>query len=639
VQDVRFLGRNQDQIAETQLRDILTGETNYQELDVGIAKAETRLTAFVNEGLEAEAAQRLELSVLVGDNAAAIEQESLTRATADSALASQITTLQAVTGDNAAAIQAESVARTNADSALASQITTLGATVSGNTAAIQNEATVRADADAAIAQQIVGLEAVTGANLVAIQEETIARTNADEALASQITTLQSTVGNNTTAIQVTSQTVDGIQGKYSVKIDNNGYVSGYGLISTANNAVPFADFQVIADRFAIAPVATDPDAVGGSPFFVITAPRTINGVSVSAGTYIKQAFLYNAVITTAKINDLAVTNAKIANASINTAKIADATITTAKIGDAQITDAKIANATITNAKIATLDAGKINTGTLSADRIAAGSITAAKIDSRNLTIRDGSNNIIFSASQNLDWNRVANQPANIFNSNIAINANGTLSGAGGGQVSLGGLGAGAFATLSQLNSSNISTYIASAAIGTALIQNAAITNALIANAAISTAKIADLAVGNAKIANGAISSAKIGDAQITTAKIGTAQIDTLRVAGNAITVQAAVSANFTNTSFTINAAQPGVILLVISIGSSGQQNAFLDVFVNGGLVARVQGEPQLLSINGDYGRTPATRQVLVNIGAGVATINANVFNQFSYVVSGFLSMR
>jgi hypothetical protein len=62
---------------------------------------------------------------------------------------------------------------------------------------------------------------------------------------------------------------------------------------------------------------------------------------------------------------------------------------------------------------------------------------------------------------------LANAPSNIINSNISINANGTLNGAGGGSVNLAGLGAGAYAYLNQITSSNISTYIAGAAIGTA----------------------------------------------------------------------------------------------------------------------------------------------------------------------------
>lgn len=219
-----------------------------------------------------------------------------------------------------------------------------------------------------------------------LTQEQIARATADQALSSDITTLSSTVNDNNTAVQVLAQSVDGIQGKFSVKIDNNGYVSGFGLISTANDAVPTSEFLVVADNFAIAPVATNPDAVDGSPFFVLTSPQTINGVTVAAGTYIKQAFIYDAVITTAKIENLAVSNAKIADAAITTAKIEDATITTAKIADAQITTAKIADAQITNAKIANasidnakilnLDATKITTGTINAARINADEIAA-----------------------------------------------------------------------------------------------------------------------------------------------------------------------------------------------------------------------------------------------------------------------
>jgi Putative phage tail protein len=159
---------------------------------------------------------------------------------------------------------------------------------------------------------------------------------------------------NRTSIQVTAQTVDGINGKYAVKIDNNGYVSGYGLISTANNGTPTAEFAVIADRFSIAPVATNPNAVDGSPFFVLTSSEIIGDVNIPAGTYIKSAFIHNATITTAKIADAAINNAKIQDAAINNAKIQDAAITNAKIGNGQITTAKIVDAQITTAKIGDL---------------------------------------------------------------------------------------------------------------------------------------------------------------------------------------------------------------------------------------------------------------------------------------------
>jgi hypothetical protein len=149
-----------------------------------------------------------------------------------------------------------------------------------------------------------------------------------------------------------------------------------------------------------------------------------------------------------------------------------------------------------------------------------GSVAAQKIDTRGLTVRDANGNVILGSGTNLDWSFIRNQPAGIYNSNITLNANGTLSGAGGGQVTLNGLGAGALATkndvrigsevkfpdgstmqvgdfvsrLSKIGSNNISTFMESAAIGSAYIGNAAIGAAHIQDLAVNTFKIADQAV-------------------------------------------------------------------------------------------------------------------------------------------------
>jgi hypothetical protein len=109
-----------------------------------------------------------------------------------------------------------------------------------------------------------------------------------------------------------------------------------------------------------------------------------------------------------------------------------------------------------------------------------------------------------------------------------------------------GASRGAFSTLNQITSGNVSTYIASAAIGTAQIADAQITTAKIADgqitfaklgdASIGTAKIADAQITTAKIIDGQITTAKIGDAQITNAKIGSAEVNELKIAGNSVTI-------------------------------------------------------------------------------------------------------
>lgn len=168
--------------------------------------------------------------------------------------------------------------------------------------------------------------------------------------ATQLTNLSSTVGSHTTSISSQSTTIDGIKAVHAFKIDNNGVISGYGLVSEIINGVVKSQFGINADSFYIGSPTT-----GKKPFVVIGAGGgVINGVTVPAGTYIDTLMVADGTITRAHIKDLAVDSAKIADAAITTAKIGDAQITTAKVGDLQVGTAKIANAAITTAKIGDL---------------------------------------------------------------------------------------------------------------------------------------------------------------------------------------------------------------------------------------------------------------------------------------------
>lgn len=214
------------------------------------------------------------------------------------------------------------------------------------------------------------LAATVGSNTAAIQTEATTRANADTALASSITTLTSAVNDNAAAIQTEASaraTETGqLLAQYTVKVDVNGYVSGFGLASTLNSATPFSEFAIVADKFSIAPVATNPAAADGSPFFHLTAPTVIDGVTVPAGTYMKQAYIHNAAINTAQIKDAAITDAKISNLSAT--KITAGTIAADRL-DAAVVTAKVAN----------LNAAVITQGFLNTAVIQDGTITDAKI--------------------------------------------------------------------------------------------------------------------------------------------------------------------------------------------------------------------------------------------------------------------
>ena len=100
-----------------------------------------------------------------------------------------------------------------------------------------------------------------------------------------------------------------------------------------------------------------------------------------------------------------------------------------------------------------IDGSQITTGTVTASQIKTGSITADRIDSRGLSIKDASGNVLFASGTNLDYTLVGGTkpPSNATNG-------GTFG------VNIGG----------QITAATASTYIADAAIGSAQIGSIAL---------------------------------------------------------------------------------------------------------------------------------------------------------------------
>lgn len=272
----------------------------------------------------------------IASNAAAITTEATARANGDSALSTTISNVSArldTGGDvSNAIVQSQTTANTAVTNAATAQTTANGKVKTYLQAAAPTGTLVAGDLWLDSDDNNKAYR-YSGSAWVAADDVRISTT------ASAVTTLQTTVSGHTTSISTQATTIDGIQGKYAVKVDNNGYVSGFGLLSTANNGTPTSEFTIVADKFSIAPVATSASAADGSPFYYLTTPTVVDGVTVPAGAYMKTAY------------------------------IADATITSAKIGS--------------------VNADTITTGTLSADRIATNAITADKINGNNLAVVNG----------------------------------------------------------------------------------------------------------------------------------------------------------------------------------------------------------------------------------------------------------
>ena len=199
----------------------------------------------------------------------------------------------------------------------------------------------------------------------------------DGAEISKIDTLEVTVqgedgqGGLKGAIETTQDVVGdaetGLSSQYSVKLDSNGYVSGFGLSNTSNTATPTSAFIVTADKFAV----VHPNVAGNAtntpansenslvPFTVVTAEQTINGQIVPPGVYMDGAFIKNGTITTAHIGDATIDNAHITE-TIDASKIVSGEIDTSLINldDSSITSVdgtiQIASLGVTTAHISDL---------------------------------------------------------------------------------------------------------------------------------------------------------------------------------------------------------------------------------------------------------------------------------------------
>lgn len=171
----------------------------------------------------------------IAANTAAINSEAVTRATADSALATKITTLETKVGnDIAAAITTEQTARVNADTALSNSITSLTSRVGTAESAITTEQTTRA--------------------------------NADTAISGNVTNLTTRVGTAETTITTHASSINGLSGQYSVKINSNGHIVGFGLSSTpATGTTNTSAFSVVADKFQV----VRPGTTNAVPVFAV----------------------------------------------------------------------------------------------------------------------------------------------------------------------------------------------------------------------------------------------------------------------------------------------------------------------------------------------------------------------------------
>lgn len=196
----------------------------------------------------------------------------------------------------------------------------------------------------------------------------------DEASARKQTELTSKVNGLTTKVETNASTINGVSGEKTVFIDNNGYLTGYKLLSDRNSGQPRGEIYFSVDKFKVG----KPGYNNITPFTIDTANRIIA---------IDGSLVVNGEALIRKLNAGVIDAAKIKAGSIDSSRVAANAITADKIGAGQVTAQKIASNAITADHIASnsISTDKLITGSVTAAKIATGSITADKMHIENLS--------------------------------------------------------------------------------------------------------------------------------------------------------------------------------------------------------------------------------------------------------------
>ena len=241
-----------------------------------------------------------------GDNVSFLLNLSTAKVSPTETLSQRFAGISASLGTNAANISTEITARATADSAISTTISRIGALADAGASFLINVDTAKVGPTETLAQRFSGITASMNSNAAAITNEISTRASADSSLASQITTLQSQVSGFNVAIQQNATAINGVQARWTVKVDNNNRISGFGLISEPNNGAIVSTFAINADAFRVFNGASDV-----APFSVVGGVVTMQNVRITGDLFV------DGTITGLKITDGTLPAAKLPDNSIS----------------------------------------------------------------------------------------------------------------------------------------------------------------------------------------------------------------------------------------------------------------------------------------------------------------------------------
>lgn len=185
-----------------------------------------------------------------------------------------------------------------------------------------------------------GLQEVLGT--VQVVQTALSKATGDiRALGERIATAQSTADGNKATVQAHTQSINGLEAQYTVKVDVNGKVAGYGLASTPKNGTPESRFIVNADRFGIG-------ATGKADVFPFVVDTQQNRVGVNG------ELVVNGKAIVDRLNAGDIHGDKIAANTLNANRLKAGSVTADKLN--------VDNLSAISADMGSITAGSLNIG-------------------------------------------------------------------------------------------------------------------------------------------------------------------------------------------------------------------------------------------------------------------------------------
>lgn len=406
-------------------------------------------TAEVNQAISSA---RTALQSNIDDNKAQLETNYYTKTDTDSAISQATTTLKSTLdsdiGDLSAGLQTNYYTKTDTDSAISSAVTTLGSEfdteISNVNSLLQTNYYTKTQADSAISSATTQLKSTiedpNGSSIGAdLYNNFYTKTDTNSAISTANQVLKAAIedenGNSLGAsLQVLGQTVATNEGVFSalwgVKTSVNGLQSSVGLVNDGVDPI----FAVKGAKFSI---ITDQDSTNLTPVFAVSDGKTVINTAIIDEAFIKSL----------------VTDNLLANRVIVGSRFTSPSINYNPSNGARSNNFSIDPNGNMLAKSATLESVTIKDSSGNIVMSSTGAIPSSKITGL------GS----FATKSSLSFNEVTGKPnfGNLAYLNSIAYDDVT------GKPSLG-----PFAGLSKILSSNVTTYIANGAIGSAQIDQA-----------------------------------------------------------------------------------------------------------------------------------------------------------------------